>query len=105
MLTIDEAGDPAENHPNDWTEYDSSEIRCLIHVVCIRGFIQENTCNDLGALMSENKEGMKTLTWCMAKNSAKPSNRPVYHGKIDMVLNIKKKKNAGNRKIASFVLR
>jgi len=56
--------------------------------------------------MSEKSgSDLKTLTWCIAKNSAKPSNRPVYHGKIDMVLNIEKKKNVGNTKIASFVLR
>ena len=54
MLTIDETRDPAEDHPDDWTEDNSSEIWWLIHVICIWGFIQENTCNNL-AVINERK--------------------------------------------------
>lgn len=43
--TLHKSREPAEQYPDHRSKNDSSEVGCLLHAVCIRVVVQENTSN------------------------------------------------------------
>jgi hypothetical protein len=88
---LDKTGEPAEEDPDHGSEYDAGEVGCLVDAVRVGVVVEKDAGYDLytKSEMSGNQWMIVEFTWCMPKNSASARRRPVYHGKIDKVKNMR----------------